>query len=130
MISIKTEKVVVPEIEGKARKILEISGVLGKEGLPSEYQGNPEMICGCKRFGKDIFSIKCFAFANRYRRMDRDDEGDEGSVVLFTMEEVYSEQSFQVGLDIIKKAGEILHQINLQRKELTKEWQGEETFLI
>lgn len=108
MIEIKTEKVV---IRGEQRrKIISVFALTEKE-LPQEYTKEGERV---------FLETNC---NTRYLRIEHTyDNVYEGGT--------YPEHTFNKFLDIIRKAGDRLRDINKKLAEANKDWHGEETFLI
>lgn len=108
MIRIKTVKD-VDENGVKGRKIIFLQGLTSEE-LPEIYLNQPISFYFVK-YNKSFFN------RGIYRELLRKDK-------------FYPEDLFQSKLDLIKKAGEVLHEIKLEIEEIKEDWNGIEEFKI
>ncbi len=117
MIKITTKKVIVRG--EKRRKIVDIMGVMPISELPSFYLNTyPQVIKRHERWNcRDI----CIKQTNRYNIVESQ---------LLVIGDTYDELTFQKVLQVIRKAGDRLHKIRQEEKELKKVWKGEEVFCI
>lgn len=97
----------------KAREITGIGGIIASEELPSKYlEGKPRVEWTSDKWG----GLAIYT--------------NSGVRMRLLLHEIYTEAEFQVRLEWIEKAGERLHIIRKEEKELKESWKGEETFII
>jgi len=115
VIKIKTKKKV---IRGeKVREIIEVTGVILQESLPKSYfETVPYIEKGRFNSGKEYVSIFLV--------------NGVGGCTLEAGEQFGEKAWEETFLPGIKKAGEKLHQLRIQEKQLKEDWEGEETFVI
>jgi hypothetical protein len=116
MIKIATEKVVVPAIAGRARRVLRVEA-LRREELPKEYLEGPH--CYLDAEGNLCMGNVREVWGASFRESTK-----------MTMGGMYPEGEFQGFLEFIWKCGQRLAEINRANLRLAREWQGEETFVI
>lgn len=111
-IRIKTEKIVERGIA--KRRILEIEGLIDNEKCPKAYfEGTPYM----KKYDYGC-SIQYINDKGYY------------DVCSVCIGQTFEEGRWQKILELINKAGERLHKLRLEEKELREKWTGQETFII
>ncbi len=106
-ITIKTEKVVTSD-GTERRKILEIEA-LGWKDLPEVYRNKTDALY------LDMYNALCCC--------DRPNN-------ILSKGSAYPEQEFQNKLILVRKAGDLLCEINKELKQKRAVWNGEETFVI
>jgi hypothetical protein len=116
MIKIKVKKQV--NRGQKMLEVIKIDGVMKKDNLPIEYL--QDGVC-CYYIDEDSCS-----YIKKYIKA-YDEKGKSYSL----MEKGwYSEQQFNETLEVIRRAGDRLHEINKKIKQLKEEWNGEIEIII
>jgi len=115
MLRIKTEKIV--ERGEKKRMIIGVEGIIKKELISEKYFKEAPYI----KAGKYTNGMEFVSFFPV--------EGERG--VSLEKGNIFDEALWETKLlPNIKKAGEKLHQLRIQERQLREEWEGEETFVI
>jgi len=114
-IKIKTKKVVLGTGEF-GREIISCKALRARN-LPSEYlDGDVKCYCYQEHPNSGLFFFK------------KNPDYYGGSYLL--PGNIYSEEDFNKILEIIREAGDRLHEINAKHKAMKEVWNGEETFII
>jgi hypothetical protein len=109
MIKIVTEKTIILGRRGPCRKIVSVT-MLTKDELPVEYLSGDKYVYLSSGGPQQVVS----APSHKGRRVG----------------EIIREEDFQSFLQHVRECGEVLRQINHERRELAKSWQGKETFIV
>ncbi len=107
MLTIETEKIVVRG--NRKRRITGISGLMEPDILPVAYFYTYPYLTGSNSIAH--LHARDFNFVLQSGK-------------------VFSEKEWQLIISAIREAGERLHQLRQEEKELREEWQGIETFVI
>lgn len=120
-IVIKTKKFV----DGTTleRQVLEIQALTANE-LPKDYLNSKPNVYKCRNLG-----MRTPWNSTSHELRQRKSNVGDGDLIL-REGEIYTEDGFQTMLTYIQKAGKRLKELNDKKRELEKEWQGEETFVI
>jgi hypothetical protein len=118
-VVIQTEKIIPPS-GIPSRKILKITGVLGKKDLPTEYLKGPDHLKGIF-FLNDQGSIQIEGCISDH---------DAWDARLIYIDSIYSDYEIQRYVSIMRAAGERLHKINRSIREKAKSWCGLEDIVI
>lgn len=110
-IEIKTKKVTTLGGDGRGRLIEGLSA-LSCDQLPEEYKNQVEAVVS-KYNNTQIVVLDTYC-----------------NWTILRVGETYYEETFQEVLEKIKKAGQLLAQINTERAKRLVGWEGEETFVI
>ena len=107
MLTIETERFVV---RGKRkRRVVAISGLMEREVIPDGY----------------FYTYPYLAGSNNIAHLHT-----KGLSCVLESGKVFDEKEWQQIISAIREAGERLHQLRQEEKELREEWQGTETFVI
>lgn len=116
MFKLFTEKLVV---QGeKKRKILGWAGLMKEENMPKEYlEGTPRFLQD--RHGSIVIDADVTA-----------PNGKRYNWGIFRKDQIVDEEWFQFNLQLMKEAGDRLHQLRQKEQKLKETWKGDETFVI